>query len=142
MGLREELIYKIKLQGNPNEYDQPCPIIDLESFFEGNEDIGSIGCNLHEHPGIGTFYKVLKKVRQREDVLDVLVEIYEIDEENDEVWPFSERIYIITKAKEDDVASWIAALEFDEIDEGWQYGKPQAAPEFPPGYTVYSVWWD
>jgi hypothetical protein len=33
---------------------QPEPqIVPIDRFFDGNDDLGSIGCNLIDHPGNG-----------------------------------------------------------------------------------------
>jgi hypothetical protein len=55
------------------------------------------------HPGLEYFYDRLRKIRSREDVEDVLVNIYDLDniilgEENG--WPFTENVHILTQASE------------------------------------------
>lgn len=118
----------------------PSPVVSLEDFFEGNEDIGSIGANLIEHPGIETFYRVLKEIRKREDVQDVLIIINQIDEHLD--WPFSESLYIFTSCSKEQVSEWVKPLKPDDIAEGWIWGKPPAAPQPKEGYKVFWIWWD
>lgn len=118
----------------------PCPVVSLEDFFDGNEDLGSIGCNLIDHPGIDTFYKILKDVRERDDVQDILIIINQIDEYLD--WPFSESIYIITSCSKEQVSEWVKRLQPDDIAEGWVWKKPPAAPQPKEGYKVYWIWWD
>ena len=120
---------------------KPAPVLSLENFFEGNTDLGSIGCNLMEHPGIETFYSVLKAIRDREDVQDVLVEISDIDIEYAD-WVFSETIYVLTSADKEEVFEWLKPLQPDEPFEGWSAGKPSAAPEPKAGMKVIGVWWD
>ena len=153
---KEELIAKILQQpygkevlpkvGTVEEFVEdtsnptPLPVVSLEDFFEGNEDLGSIGCNLIEHPGIDTFYEVLREIRQRPDVQDVLVAISQIDEYLD--WPFSESLYIITSCSKERITEWVKPLQPDEIGEGWSGGRPPEAPEPKEGYKVYWVWWD
>src|SRR5690349_12736194 len=85
------------------------PIVSLEAFFDGNEDLGSIGCNLSPHPGVATFYTVLRAIRDRDDVQDVLVGITE--DMGDEEWPFSDTVYVLTRASAEDVQRWAARLE-------------------------------
>jgi hypothetical protein len=41
------------------------PMISIAAFFDGNDDPGSIGCNLSDHPGIQTFRYVLETVGSR-----------------------------------------------------------------------------
>jgi hypothetical protein len=137
--MRKKLKEKIYAQGYPNT--KIAPIVSVEDFFQGNEDEGSIGCNLLEHPGVQTFYEVLLGIRNKENVQDVLVEIMEI-EDDEEYWAFSERVYILADAEVTDVDNWVNALVPSEIDEGYTFGKPPLAPECRNGYNVVSVWWD
>lgn len=137
--MRKKLEEKIYAQGYPDT--KIPPIVSLEDFFEGNSDDSSIGCNLLEHPGIKTFYDVLQNIRNKENVQDVFIEIMEL-EENDENWAFSERIYILTNAKKEEVEKWVEILKPSEVDEGYAFGKPPTAPKLHSGYKVYSVWWD
>ena len=138
--LRLALIGAIQLQGL--SYDgNPLPVVSVDAFFTGNDDFGSIGCNLDEHPGPQGFYSVLRTIRQRPEVQDVLVEVSQADPE-DSVWPFSERIYVLTTASTDSVADWVAALQPDDVSYGWAYGRPGTAPELAPDMHVVGVWWD
>ncbi len=51
---------------------QPEPqIVPIRTFFDGNEDLGSIGCNLAEHPGLEKFYAILGGLLERTDVRGV-----------------------------------------------------------------------
>lgn len=118
----------------------PYPVVSLEDFFEGNEDLGSIGCNLIDHPGVDTFYKILKDVRERDDVQDVLIIINQIDKCLD--WPNSDSLYILTSCSKEQVSEWVKRLQPDDIAEGWVWEKPPAAPQPKEGYKVYWVWWD
>lgn len=119
----------------------PSPVLSLEDFFEGNTELSSIGCNLLEHPGIETFYSVLKDIRSRDDVQDVLIEISEIDVKYSD-WIFSESLYVLTSANKDEVHEWLKPLQPDETYEGWSGGKPSAAPEPKEGMKVIGAWWD
>lgn len=137
--MKEDLLKEIYRQVDLNE--KALPIVSLELFFEGNDDTGSIGCNLLEHPGTEKFYSILKKIRDRENVQDVLIEIMEFDED-ESMWPFSERVYIITSASKNEIRDWVEELEIDEIGKGYEYCKPVEAPVQKEGYHVYSLWWD
>lgn len=138
MSRRGELVHAIRAQESAGA---PPPIVTVEEFFEGNADEASIGCNLSKHPGLARFYEVLRAIRDRSDVQDVWVEIWEVMEGEDE-WPFAERIYILSEAQREEVASWLVDLQPDEIDEGWSAGPPARAPELLPGMRVYGAWWD
>jgi hypothetical protein len=139
MGDREKLIAKIEAQGAPSSDNEV--VVSLEDFFSGNEDLGSIGCNLgEEQPPISEFYRLLKAIRSKPEVQDVLVRIYEYDEPSS--WPYTDTVYIITSAPTDQVEQWVAPLKPDAIYPEWMYGKPAAAPEPKAGMTPHSVWWD
>ena len=118
-------------------------MVSLEDFFIGNDDYGSVGCNLFEHPGLPFFFERLLEIRTRDDVQDVLVEINEVEEDHEEMWPFSDRVYILTSASTEEVVAWVSPLMPDEIEEGFAFGRrPESAPELQEGVKVYGVWWD
>ena len=142
MDYRRELIEKLKRIGLP-PHGAPPPVVSLEDFFVGNEDYGSIGCNLSEHPGPQFFFERLKEIRLGGSVQDVLVEVSEVEEGDESMWPFSDRIYILSSAAKEEVAGWVAGLMPDEVGEGFAYGDPPAsAPGLREGVKVYGVWWD
>ena len=142
MDYRRELIEKIKRIGLPSAGNPP-PVVSLEDFFAGNEDYGSIGCNLSGHPGPRFFFEKLKEVWARPDVQDVLVEINEVEEGDESMWPFSDRVYVLSSAAREEVADWVAALMPDEVEEGFAYGGPPAsAPELGVGMRAHAVWRD
>lgn len=137
--MKEDLLERIYEQ--EDQMDNSLPVVPLELFFEENNDIGSIGCNLLDHPGTEKFYSILKQIRNKTNVQDVLVEIMEYDE-GDEIWPFSERVYILTDAEEDEVIKWGEEIKVSDVSEGYMYGQPKAVPKLREGYKVYSLWWD
>lgn len=137
--MKEDVLKKIYEQ--EDNLGESLPIVSLEDFFEENDDIGSIGCNILEHPGVEKFYSILKEIRNKINVQDVLVEIMEYDGV-DNTWPFSERIYILTKEEKSEISIWTKELQVDGIGEGYMYGEPKAAPKLEEGYLVYSLWWD
>ncbi len=122
------------------------PVVSVDLFFNGNDDRGSMGCNLSPHPGLPTFASVLAGIRARPDVADVVVQI--VDGMGDDAWPFSDRVFVITTASDEAVHAWAAALQPDapSLDryEGW-FGAatpPPGAPEVPDGYRVTYLFWD
>jgi hypothetical protein len=112
------------------------------SLETGNEDLGSIGCNLSDHPGLEVFYRVLRDIRSRPNVQDVLVEIAEVEEQDGSMWPFSDRVYILASTTADQIATWSRRLQPDEVAVGYSQGQPSFAPVLHSGMKVYSLWWD
>ena len=137
---RLTLIEKAKQQGI-NSTNLPLPVVSLEDFFTGNDDPGSIGCNT-DHPGPEYFADPLFAIRAKPTVQDVLVEIYEVNEQDHATWPFSERIYILTSSSCEEVTEWLATLHPDAVEEDFMYGVPMAAPQLQSGTRVYAAWWD
>lgn len=54
-------------------------IVAAERFFDGNDDLGSIGCNLMEHPGVDAFRDAFVGLLRRPDVQAVYAQISELD---------------------------------------------------------------
>jgi len=115
--------------------------VPLDLFFRGNDDPGSIGCNLGDaHPSIAAFYRVLSALRDRADVQDIWIRICDAGDEMS--WPYSDTAYVIAALPQGEIEAALAPLRFDEIHAGWMYGKPPAAPDPQAGFLAYSVWWD
>jgi hypothetical protein len=134
---RERLLAGITAQGaSPGDI-----VVSLEDFFTGNDDRGSIGCNLgSDQPAILEFYRVLREIRAKPEVQDVLVRVCEFDDPNS--WPFTDTVYVLTSAPLEQVRQWLVSLLPDEIHPEWMYGAPTKAPQLGAGVTPYSVWWD
>lgn len=130
---RIKLIRKIMRQYDAGaEY----PLVGVDEFFDGNGDLGSIAPNLGDlHPGLETFWNVLRSIREREDVADVLVAIHECPEPDDDadadMWPYAENVHVITRASAADVEAWVGELKCDGVGDGWPYGEPEKPPKVP-----------
>src|SRR5262245_56329357 len=126
-------------------HNEPPPVDSLEDFFEGNTDPRSLAVNLGDHPGLEYFYDRLRKIRSRDDVADVLVNIYDLDniilgEENG--WPVAENVHILTQASEGIVHEWAEELRSNGAIEGWPYGRAKEILEPPPGFKWWALSWD
>jgi len=146
MSPREELLQRI---GNINDFDRPRPLVTLEEFFEGNDDWGSIGCNLPDQPSPTEFYRLFASIRKRPDVADVRVQVQEM--EDPEGWPSTDTIWIITRATPSEIREWLGErIAPDDLVVG--FPKPLSQPglvgyeveayEVPEGMKAYGVWWD
>lgn len=118
------------------------PLLSLEEFFTGNDDEASIGCNLLRHPGLETFYRVLNDVRSKPNVQDVLVEITDLDEKDNEMWPFSDTVYIVADVTQKEVESWLKKLQPDEVPEGDIDNRISGFIALKPRMKVFVAWWD
>jgi hypothetical protein len=114
-------------------------LVTRSEFFDGNDDIGSIGCNLLDHPGVSAFNDALQKIENMYGVSGVYLAIADLDETYD-TWPFTDTVWIVTRLKASDFESILESLEPDEIvafEE--RFSNP---PEIPEGYHLVYVWWD
>lgn len=136
MNKKEKLIEKIHLIGYPeNEI-----VVSLEDFFNGNNDQGSIGPNIHiDQPSPQEFYRHLLELKKSESVRDILIRIQDIDDSD---WPFTDTVYVISKLSTGELKSKLTDLQPDEIYEEWMYGKPINAPQIEDGFSIHSIWWD
>jgi hypothetical protein len=119
--------------------------VSLEEFFEGNDDPGSLCCNVTEHPGMPALYAAFAAIRERGHVQDVLVVVQEVTDEQS--WPFSSNVYVITAAARDQVGEMVhqslpEAAWPDSIEPATGTTSPVGLPRPAPGYRVYDLWWD
>lgn len=135
---RAALIAKIEAIGW-GEFDGP--VVSLEDFFEGNGDPNSIMCNVLDGPPIQEIYKRLCEIRDRPEVKNMLVQIYETMDDDPDCWPFAELVLVYTSAGKDDVRTWFEPLLADDILE-FDDGLPPGAPEAAKGVKVWGAWWD
>ena len=148
---RNSLIAGILAQYEDGAGGKVFPVFTLEEFFEFNWDEHSLAPNKagDGRPPIAECYKILRDIRSRPQVQDVLVAIHETpyaDEPLDaDIWPDSDTVYVLSSASRDEVSDWTSALHPDEIGENWSCGtgvKPKAAPDPLPQMKVFALWWD
>jgi hypothetical protein len=120
---------------------QPEPqIVSIERFFDGNDDLGSIGCNLMEHPGIATFRDVLTGLLRRPDVEAVYAQVAELDP-GDGCWPFTDTIFIVGTISPDELRNLLGSLEPDVVSSGEPFGTPTLIKQKHQA-PVLTAWWD
>jgi hypothetical protein len=140
MNSLQRISERVNRLGSPDNPETPRPLLTLEEFFEGNEVIGSIGCNLPGAPTPQQMYAVLKVISKRSDVKDVRVQITAFDDPD---WPFSDTVHIMTSASTDEVGSWFDEdLAPDDVWEGFQQGQVYEPYVVPMGSKVITCWWD
>ena len=83
---RDRLVTRLSGEPEPR-------LVPIGEFFDGNDDVGSIGCNLLEHPGVATFRDAFARVAARPDVEAVYAQIAELDP-GDDCWPFADTVFV------------------------------------------------
>jgi hypothetical protein len=133
---------RVMRNGKPEDRRVPVPLLTLEEFFEGNDETGSIGCNLDSCPEPKDFYNLLMPLRARDDVSDIRIQITCVDDPGKQ-WPFSDTIWIMTSADEDTVRSWFPThLAPDDCSEGWPELVKFEAIEVAKGHHPVGIWFD
>jgi hypothetical protein len=120
--------------------DQNGQLIPIAEFFDGNDDLGSIGCNLDPHPGVDAFRDLLTGLLRRPDVEAVYVQIAELDP-GEESWPFTDTVLVAGKIPADALRSAVSSLQPDEIGDSQQFGVSPSIAERHAS-PVLVVWWD
>jgi hypothetical protein len=137
---RAQLVEKIKAI-QPEIGRGPGPVVSLQEFFEGNDDIGSIGCNLNASPGPQCFYAVFKAVEERADVQGIFVEIRDLMDDGAS-WPFADTVFILGKIPQSELKRLLADLQPDEVGPFPAETIPRNLPALQPGMMVLGAWWD
>jgi hypothetical protein len=136
----ERITERVNRLGDPNDPSTPRALVTLSEFFEGNDCVGSIGCNLTPTPTPSEFYALLSAIAARPEVGDIRVQVTMFDDPD---WPFSDTVWVMTTADATTVASWFdEALGPDAVDEGWQEGVAYEPCTVPAGMRPVSCWWD
>lgn len=131
---------RVNRNGNPDDADTPRPLLTLEEFFEGNDVTGSIGCNLDSAPSPDQFYSLLKTIKGKKGVGNVLVQVTAFD---DPSWPFSDTVWVVTSCSEEEVRSWFPDdLAPDEVWSGWMESQSYEPVNIPAGMRPIACWWD
>jgi hypothetical protein len=135
----ERITERVTRRGHPDEPNTPRPLVTVDEFFDGNSEVGSIGCNLDSTPSPEQFYALFREIARRPGVKDIRVQITAFDVPE---WPFTDTVYIMTAAAPEEVATWFP----EELtpDETWEGFVDQAFEpyEVPAGCKPVACWWD
>ncbi len=132
---RDTLVESI---GDVSDIENVRSIVSLEVFFDGNDDPYSIWCNFDEALDTAVDgYELLKSIRDRDDVHDVLVAICSVEEGE---WPFADAVYVITETDPSAIGSWFERFTPDAVVREDSAGVLQRlnATEIP----AYRCWFD
>lgn len=115
-------------------------VVEIERFFDGNDDPGSIGCNLVQHPGVEIFKGTLLKLARRGDVEAVYAQIAEL-EPGEDSWPFTDTIFVVGRIELDELRKALEPLQPDEVGHGKHFAVPALIAE-KHSEPVLAAWWD
>jgi hypothetical protein len=120
------------------EHEDGRALVTVPEFFDGNDDLGSIGCNLPDHPGLEHFQKVLSEIANRSDVEQVWMQIYDLEEGD---WPFSENVLIVGGLAISEVSQLSESLQPSEVSALQIDWVPSRAKDLS-GRSYFNLWWD
>lgn len=116
------------------------PVVSIDRFFDGNDDLGSIGCNLDEHPGIDVFRDTLVGLTKRADVEAVYAHIAEIDP-GEGCWPFTDTVFVAGSISANQLEKLLEPLVPDEIGPACEFGVPESVSG-KHSVPILAAWWD
>jgi hypothetical protein len=115
-------------------------LVPIDIFLDGNDDLGSIGCNLMDHPGIEAFRSTFARIAKRPDVEAIYAQITEL-EPGENSWPFTDTVFVVGSIAANDLVHELSTLEPDEIGRAEDFGVP---PDLLVNHAspVLAAWWD
>lgn len=120
--------------------EPPPQIVPIDRFLDGNDDLGSIGCNLMEHPGIDAFRHAFALLQSRPDVQAIYAQISELDP-GEGSWPFTDTGLVIGSIGVEELQKAISHLRPDEVGPGDPEHLPPALCG-PERRSALVAWWD
>ena len=138
MDARSRLLERI---GDINNFDLSRPLVSLEEFFDGNNDWGSIGYNLPDEVAPQEFYQILRPIRERDDVANVLIEVKDL--EDPDGWPSTDTIWVVTTMAREQLNALIP--EKIKPDDWLTYPPEVGETEpiaVPNGMQAIGIWYD
>jgi hypothetical protein len=115
-------------------------IVSIDRFLDGNDDQGSIGCNLLEHPGVDAFRSIFADLLARADVRAIYAQITELDP-GDDSWPFTDTVLVVGSISADELKLALGTLQPDEVGPGdADFLSPSLSTADEQSTLV--AWWD
>lgn len=116
------------------------PFVAIDRFFDGNDDLGSIGCNLDAHPGIDRFRRALVGLLARDDVEAVYALIAELDP-GDGCWPFTDTVLVVGSVPTNELRAIVRELQPDDVGAIDSLRVPPTITD-RHRFPVTAIWWD
>ena len=113
--------------------------VPIARYFDGNDELGSIGCNLEPHPGISKFKNTLEGLLGRPGIEGVWAQISEPDPGEDS-WPFADTVVVAGSIGVSDLHKLVKKLRPDEVAEASNFSISPAFANLSSPLLV--IWWD
>ena len=136
----ERVTERVNRLGDVNDPGTPTPLLTIDEFFDGNDVVGSIGCNLYPEVHPQVVRAALSSLAERPEVRDVRIAVDCFDDPD---WPFAERVIFATTATPSDVMGWFPEeLAPSDAWEGPEEGFTTEPYALPSGSSMVICWWD
>ncbi|WP_280835131.1 hypothetical protein [Mycolicibacterium frederiksbergense] len=136
----ERITERVNRLGDVEDPGTPTPLLTIDEFFDGNDVVGSIGCNLYPEVDPQVVRAALVRIAERPDVYDVRVAIYSFDDPD---WPYAERVVIATTSTPAEVMDWFPEdLAPSDAWVGPEEGFNTEPYELAAGSSMVICWWD
>jgi hypothetical protein len=126
------------LKAELEQQDEP-QCVPIARFFDGNDDLGSIGCNLDPHPGMPSFKRTLEGLLTRPGITGVWAQISELDP-GDDAWPFADTVVVAGNIAAKELRSLVKELQPDEVAPASEFILSPILAE--QGAPLSVIWWD
>lgn len=114
-------------------------LVSIELFFDGNDDPGSIGWHLPEHPGMDNFRDLLTGLLRRSDVKAVNARIVELDIGEYDCWPAADMVFVAGTISPTELRKILSPLHPDEVC-SVNFAVPEDIKRRHPGPVVAARW--
>jgi hypothetical protein len=135
MDVRKCLALKNELANQPEPQR-----VRIDRFFDGNDDPGSIGCNLVPHPGMAAFREVLVGLQQHPGVTAVHALVSELDP-GEGSWPFADTVVVTGTLDAEALRAALAKLHPDEVGPVDRDAPGVSLSAQETGSALFA-WWD
>jgi hypothetical protein len=136
----ERITERVSRLGDPDHEETPRPLLSIEEFFDGNDYVGSIGCNLPGCPHPRVLHALFNAIAIKPEVKDIRIQITQFD---DPEWPFSDTVFIVTTSTPEIVRTWFPDdLAPDEVFEDAISEERHEPYAMPAGCHAVACWWD
>lgn len=132
---KDKLIKTLHELGFSGNSDKPVAV-SLSEFFDGNDDETSLARTLDPHPSLEALYYHLQRFANENDV-EIYVEIQEVDEDDDDLWPRADRVFVIGNAEPGALSELQANVMASGIDDLGEFDINDETFD-----SVKALWWD
>jgi len=138
-GARDRLVAELCRRGGTTG----PTLATLEEFFTGNGDPRSIAPGLREAVPLGQFHAVLRRLRERPSVAEVLVQIEPLEAGRYPAgeWPVAGSVHVIASLDAAELDAIVKPLQAESVIGPLPVTELTTGVPAPSGSGEYALWW-